>query len=340
MPGEEERGHAFFEDDQAEGGGKADAAAIADEANGECLEHDHAGEDSVGCAHGFERAKVAEVFENEGVKGLAGNGEADDEAEENGRAKGNRDAGVPDVPPDGDPEEFFFGVGFEAGGFGDAAGDDGGILAGLRTGKDAGEHFALRGGILHGLVVSGEEVGIAGEGHASFADADNAGFVVVDFEDLADIDGSGGIFAEFFRAVFVEEDGVGQTQIFEAALDDFGGRAGESGAVNAHELDEFEGAVAHAGAEVALIKGRGPGDTLDGADAVDVGVAEGFGVVDLLDHGIDDPDWGADVVESGSGPLHDAAKDGRLFGHEQRGEGKAADEHDVFGAVAEEHFES
>jgi len=29
-----------------------------------------------------------------------------------------------------------------------------------------------------------------------------------------------------------------------------------------------------------------------------------------------------------------------LFGHEQRREGQAADEHDVLGAVAEEHFES
>jgi hypothetical protein len=40
-----------------------------------------------------------------------------------------------------------------------------------------------------------------------------------------------------------------------------------------------------------------------------------------------------------SRPLHGAAKNGGLFGHEQRGKGQAADEHDVLGAVAEEHFE-
>ena len=49
---------------------------------------------------------------------------------------------------------------------------------------------------------------------------------------------------------------------------------------------------------------------------------------------------GAPTLSSGPRPLHDAAKDGGLFGHEQRSERQAADEHDVLGAIAEEHFES
>src|SRR5262249_50177589 len=113
LPGHEERRHAFLEDEGAEDGCESNAAAVADQADGQSLEHYHAGEDAVGGAHGFERAKVAQVFQNERVKCLATDGDADDKAQEHGRAEGNRNTGLLDVPPDGDPKKFALGVGLE-----------------------------------------------------------------------------------------------------------------------------------------------------------------------------------------------------------------------------------
>src|SRR5205809_583597 len=58
-------------------------------------------------------------------------------------------------------------------------------------------------------------VGITRERHSRFADADHAGFVIVDLEGFADADRFGGIAAQFFRAVFIEDHGVRQPQIVE-----------------------------------------------------------------------------------------------------------------------------
>ena len=138
-----------------------DAAAIADEADGKGLQHDHPGENFVRGAHGFQRAEVAKVFQHERIKRLAADGESNDESEQDSRAERHGDAGVLDIPPDAAPEEFALGVGLETGRLADAAGDGGGILAGLGGGQDAGQHLALVRRVKHRLVVSGEEIRIS-----------------------------------------------------------------------------------------------------------------------------------------------------------------------------------
>ena len=203
--GHDEGGLAFFEDEETEEGAEADADAVSKESDDEGLQEEHPGEESVAGAHGFEGAEVAEVFEDEGVEGLAGDGGADDEAEEDGGAEGHGDAGVAEVPADGGPEEFVFGEGAELGFLLDLAGGLFSGPAGGGFGEDEAEHFAGFGGEEEGLVVGGEDVGITEEGFLGFAEADDAGFLAVDLEGVAAAAGRGAAEAEALDGQVVNE---------------------------------------------------------------------------------------------------------------------------------------
>jgi hypothetical protein len=195
---------------------------------------------------------------------------------------------------------------------------------------------------LEGALVGGPDVGTAGEGHHGIGDADDTGFLVVEFEDIAEFDGAAFVGSEAFAAEVVDDDGVGEAKVFEAALAglEFGRSAGEGGGVDADELDDFEVAIGEADALDAGVDGGGPGDAVDGADAGDVGVEEGVGFIDLFNLFFDDPDGSGDVFEGGGGPTHEAAEDGGLLRHEERGEDETRDEHEILAGISEEHFES
>jgi hypothetical protein len=94
------KGHAFL-DHAADGLRHAGAEAEADEAGGERLHEEHAGDDAHAGAHGLDGGEIFQVLEDEGIERLPGDRDAHEEAEEHRGAEGERDAGVGPEPPEG-----------------------------------------------------------------------------------------------------------------------------------------------------------------------------------------------------------------------------------------------
>ena len=72
---------------------RANPQAVPDAADHERLQHDHPEQCGIGCSHGFQRTKVAEIIEREVIKRLTGNSRAHDKPECYGDAKIN--PGIP-----------------------------------------------------------------------------------------------------------------------------------------------------------------------------------------------------------------------------------------------------
>ena len=126
----------------------------------------------------------------------------------------------------------------------------------------------------------------------------------------------------------------------EAALEHDGRAADEGGVVQAEDVADLEVAVLQAGLQEALVEGDGPLDAVDAPDAEELGVLEGFDVVDELDLGVHDPDVGlGGVGDEAVGAGHEAGEDGGLLGDEQGGEGEPHDDPQVFPAVPDQHFQ-
>ena len=87
------------------------------------------------------------------------------------------------------------------------------------------------------------------------------------------------------------------------------------------------------------MQGRRPSHAIDRAHPVEIGVAHRLGVIRLFDHRVADPDRRADVMDRRIRPTHDAEEDRSLLGHEQGGEGQAAEEHRQLGAISKEHVQ-
>ena len=84
---------------------------------------------------------------------------------------------------------------------------------------------------------------------------------------------------------------------------------------------------------------HGPDHRGHGADAADPGATEGFDLVDLLHLGSEHPKLGLHIPHVTAGPGKEAEENGDLLGHGQGREGQSAEQHGVFGAVAEKHFQ-
>jgi len=108
-------------------------------------------------------------------------------------------------------------------------------------------------------ILGGENIGPAGERSIRLDDTDDPGLVVVDVEHISHHDlprgavGIGESVAEAFDRKVVDDDGVRETQILEAAGDEsFGSRsAGEGVVVEPDELDQLEIAVREAALDIS-----------------------------------------------------------------------------------------
>ena len=282
---------------------------------------------------------MTEVLQHEGVEGLARHRDADDEAEDDRGAKRGGDARVLEVPPDGRPKEFLLRERAQSGLALDLT--RGGFMrpAGLGLGEDNAEHLALLGRELQRLVVGRVDVGVAEEMPVRLAQRDHARLAVIDLEGVAEAQRLGATDAETLHGEVIDDDAVGQAEIFELAREHDGRASDERRPVQADEHDGLEVAVVQLGLLHGDEERHGPFHAGHGTHAAHVGVAHGLHLIDLLDLRVHDPNGGVHVAQMTGGPEQEAEEDRALLRHQQRRKGQPADEHEILGAVADEHFE-
>jgi hypothetical protein len=345
LQGGEAHGHFAVAGRPGEGRCDADADAEAVEADEAGLGTDHGEDHTVGSAHGLDGSELAEIFEREVVEGLAGDHGADAEADDDAEDEGGDDAGFADEVGLGHVAELLVGVSAEAGDALDLGGERAGGFAGFGLGEDEGEFLALLRGVDRGSRVSGVNDRVGLKGLCGFADADDDGAVVVELDGIAEFEGDelvvGTAAGEFgVGAGLIDDDAVSFTEIFERAGDHFCGAANQGGVIEAVDDGLLEVTVVEADAEVAFVERDCPGYAIDGADAGQLGIGHGFGVVGKLNAGIDDPDFDiTEVTDGGGNAINNAVEHGKLLGDEEGGYRDSENDAEVAGAISSQHIE-
>ena len=220
-----------------------------------------------------------------------------------------------------------------------------GVFSGARLGDDEGQQLALLRGEHGGAGVGGVDDRIGLEGGRDLADAHDIDAVVVELQGVAHLERDAGAVRGFscqlaLRTHHIHDDAVAAAEVGELAGDHLRRAADESLVIQADGNAGLKGAIVQAGAEGAFVERHGPVHTGDATHLEHLGFLQGLDVVNVLHLRIDDPDVRhGDVCEEAEGAGHDTGKDGRLLGDEQRGKGEPDDDANVFGAVANEHFQ-
>ena len=212
------------------------------------------------------------------------------------------------------------------------------LTPGSRFGQHERQHLSLRRHELQRLRVARVDDRKRLKRAARLADADDLRLVVVHFEPLADPRLL--VRPEQLVAFEVHDHGVRLAQVEQVAEDHVGRRADKRGIIEPQQNRLLEIAVLQPRAREALVQPHRPGHARHAANAIQIAVRERLDVVRELHVGVHHPDVGAlDVANLPARLQHQAAKDRRLLGDQQRGERDAQDDAQVLAAVAGQHFE-
>jgi len=319
--------------------------AEADQSHQQRLEQNHAHEHPVGGPHGLEHAEVAEIVQGEIVEDLAGDRRTHHEAHDDHEAEVDEHPGVLEHEIQGLLLELAGRQGRQFRSLGDAFGHGLGRFPGFGLDQDEREHLAVARIEVLGLGVGRIKDGIGPEGGRGPGDAHHRGALFVDLQGVAHAQGTrrlardGRALGEPVAcAVFVHDDGIGHAQVRQLAFDDLARTADQGGVVEAEDGGVFQLAVGQSDALASLVQGHGPQHALDAAHPIELGVEQGPGFVRRAHHGVHDPDVGqADVGDEAVGVRKHGEKDARLLDHEDRGQGDAGNDAEIFPLVAKEH---
>jgi hypothetical protein len=110
--------------------------------------------------------------------------------------------------------------------------------------------------------------------------------------------------------------------------------------IEPEDVARLEISVAEPRLQQPLVKRHRPLDAADAAHAKQLGVLERLDVVDELNLAVHHPDvWVREIGDRAERPRHQPEENRRLLRDQQRRERQPHDDAEVFGLVADEHFE-
>ena len=140
------------------------------------------------------------------------------------------------------------------------------------------------------------------------------------------------------HAVDIDDHAIGKFEVGEPARDHERRSADQRRIVKADQRAALKGDVGEAHARIADIERHRPSDAIDAAHAADGGVGEWLDIAAVLHMRIHHPEIGeAGIAHEAVGHVEDAEEQRRLLRHEERGEGQAKNEAEIFAAIAEQH---
>jgi hypothetical protein len=145
---------------------------------------------------------------------------------------------------------------------------------------------------------------------------------------------------ELGPGALLDDDGIGNAQILDFALDHFRGPADERVAVDAQKLARLELAVRQLDRGAGREERLSPGDARDRPHAQQRLLIERPNLADVARVRVGDPELGlGDVLQKARGAQQQPEKDRALLRDQQHGERQPQPQSEELGLVAEQHLQ-
>jgi hypothetical protein len=204
--------------------------------------------------------------------------------------------------------------------------------------KDKRHLLALAPDVVHRARIFGVNDREGREWRGSIDNPGNHRPMIVDLDHLAERQ----LFARphEFEASPVDDHCVRLFQLFDRAEHHLRRNANKRRIVDTKQYDLLQLPVAGMRHRQSLIKRHGPADAIDPAHTPKLAIGHGFDLIDIFDARVHDPDVCLPYVQDlARRAQHQPGKNRDLVRHQHGREGEAEDEAEIFGAIAEEHFE-
>ena len=283
---------------------------------------------------GLECPEPLQVFQDEGVEGLPGDRQSDDEADDGHQHQVRADAGLVFVELGDLLDEFLFRQGQVAEPR-DLGLDPRDVRRALRLHQDVGRGEAHGRDVLHGLAVGRVERGHPEEpARGDFRDAHDEAAVVVHLEFGADL----GVLQLAELRVTDDDEGALRVDVLDFPRHHLGASE-EARVVEPEDGHGLVAAVPELHQRRPGVQGHGVLHTLGAARGVQHVAGHRQAVRHGVHRGVHDPDAGPDVGDGRRGLVQDPGEERRHLHHQEHGERDAHEQRGELPAVVHEQLE-